>query len=309
MTIHPSRQPKQPGKMFAQYDATTFFVCPVYVLVIVFGSVGNAFLIHSFRKDQTIQQKPFNFLITNLAGADLLICALFTPLLLVYRANPSAAIIATTPLCEASIFLSNLAVSLMYIVFPLLALHRIDVVNRPRAPFLSISRCRQLTSLAWFFSTLAAAGFVLLAHRQLQTDDVPKLYRCIFVNTQLDGLSSAFVAFGTCLYGASLIFSAATFTASWAAQREISAEVKCMSKLSVWVCVCYTLCWAPFLVVQLLGVLGTYTEVHFNLHACSSAVGVFASAVNPALVTLIDPYYKAKARALFLTGKKDKKFE
>lgn len=60
-----------------------------------------------------------------------------------------------------------------------------------------------------------------------------------------------------------------------------------------WIAIVYTVCWSPFLIVQLSGIVGRYSEVYFNLHACSSGVGVIGSAINPIVYAIMDPYYRS----------------
>jgi hypothetical protein len=65
------------------------------------------------------------------------------------------------------------------------------------------------------------------------------------------------------------------------------------------VAVVYTVFWTPFVLVQLYGIFGRYTEVVFNLHALSSIFGVMASAVSPYLYCTRDRYYKRRLAEIF----------
>ena len=66
------------------------------------------------------------------------------------------------------------------------------------------------------------------------------------------------------------------------------------AKICVMVAVIYTVFWTPFVLVQIYGIFGHYTEVVFNLHALSSIPGVMASAVIPYLYCCMDQYYKRR---------------
>ena len=77
------------------------------------------------------------------------------------------------------------------------------------------------------------------------------------------------------------------------------------TKMCFWVAVVYTICWTPFVLVQFLGVFGTYTELHFNLHGLSSAVGVLGSAASPLLNAVMIPYYKARMKRLIFRQEKE----
>ena len=52
------------------------------------------------------------------------------------------------------------------------------------------------------------------------------------------------------------------------------------TNMCFWSAVIYVVCWTPFVLVQMSGVFGTYTELHFNLHGMSSAIGVLGSALS-----------------------------
>lgn len=292
--------------MYEQHTATTAFVCPAYLLVILVGSLGNGLLIYYYITDKTIH-RSFNFLVTNLAAADFIMCALFTPLLFVYRVNAPANLIAISPLCELCVFLSVLSISMMYFIFPLMALHRKDVMLRPHNPYLSLKQAQKLVSLFWFLCALFSSFMVYMAWREYTSDDqAPKLYRCILVNTQIDTYSMTFLVYSASLYGASIVITVATYIiifkalSSQEAGVNGTAEERHNTKLCLWVAVVYTACWTPFLLIQLAGIFGTYSEVDFNLHACSSAIGVLASAINPGLYVAMDQYYRNKFRS-FIT--------
>ena len=57
---------------------------------------------------------------------------------------------------------------------------------------------------------------------------------------------------------------------------------------------------SSFVLVQMSGVFGTYTKLHFNLHGMSSAFGVLGSALSSWLYIRGIPYYKTEMkRVLF----------
>ena len=290
--------------LYEQYPFTTAFVCPLYLLTIILGSLGNGMVIYSYVTDRSIH-RTFNFLITNLAIADLLVCGLFTPLLFIYRVHAEAELIGITPLCEISLFLSMFSISLMYFVFPLLAYHRKDVMIRPREPRLSLTQARLVVYVFWVLCVLASLFIVLMARREISSDNpTPKIYRCLLINMSLDTYAKAFLGYSATLYGLSIVVTAVIYIRifrSLGTHMEGvngSADERHTTKLCFWVAIVYTACWTPFLLVQLAGVFGTYTELHFNLHGCSSAIGVIGSAVNPVLYAVMDPYYRDKMNHL-----------
>ena len=291
---------------YNQWTATTVFVCPLYLFTIIIGSLGNGMIIYSYVKDKTIH-RTFNFLITNLAIADLIMSLLFTPLLFIYRVHAKSELISVTPMCEISLFLSMLSISMMYFLFPLLVYHRKDVLLRPQQPKLNLAQARLVVYMFWLLSAFAGVVLILMARREFSSDDdsTPKLYRCLLINQSLDRYAEAFLLYSASLYGLSILVTAVLYyIIFWKLGTHLegvngSAQERHCTKLCFWVAVVYTAFWTPFLLVQLGGVFGKYSEVHFNLHGCSSAIGVIGSAVNPLLYAFMNPYYKDKLYGLY----------
>lgn len=296
--------------MYEQYLAVTALVSPVYMLAIVVGTVANLVIIHSYFADISIR-KPFNFLITNLAVADFILCVLFTPLLFSYRVNARAAAIAISPFCEASIFFSMLSISLMYAIFPLLAVQRRDAMLPPQSSFLNFAQIKGLVGVFWVVCVIVSVVLVAVAWSMfLAGDRTPKIFRCLLINQVFDTYSIYFLAYSASLYGISLVVTFSVYCQIYRALKSndsgvnLSSEERQATKLGLIVALVYTLCWTPFLFVQLAGLFGTYSELHFNLHACASAIGVSGSAVNPILYGVIDPYYRARFSAFFTAIKR-----
>lgn len=290
---------------YEQWAATTAFVCPLYILTMVLGSLGNGMVIYAYATDKTIH-RTFNFLITNLAIADLIMCLLFTPILFIYRVYAKAELISYTPVCEISLFLSMFSISMMYFVFPVLAYHRKDVMLRPQHPKLALTQARLVVYIFWILSAFAAFMMILMARREFASGDPTlKLYHCLLINQSLDQYAQAFLAYSASLYGLSIVVTAVmylhTFRALGTHVEGVngSADERHVTKLCFWVAIVYTAFWAPFLLVQLGGVFGNYTELHFNLHGCSSGIGVVGSAVNPVLYAIMHPYYRVRLYDLY----------
>ena len=290
---------------YEQWTTTTLFVCPLYILTIVLGSLGNGMVIYSYVTDKTTH-RPFNFLITNLAIADLIMCLLFTPLLFIYRVYAKAELISYTPICEISLFLSTFSISMMYFVFPLLAYHRKDIMLRPQHPRLNLAQARLVVTIFWFLSAFASAMMILMAQREFTSGDpTPKLYRCLLINQKLDQYAQTFLVYSASLYGLSIMVTAVMYVYIFRTLANNmegvngTADDRHITKLCFWVAIVYTAFWTPFLLVQLGGVFGDYTELHFNLHGCSSGIGVIGSAVNPVLYAIMHPYYRVRLRDLY----------
>lgn len=193
--------------VYQQYTETTFFVLPLYIITIIVGTVGNGLVLRSYFTDKSAPSMIFRYLIANLALADLLLCGLFTPILLVYRSNASEMLVAKTPLCEGAIFISMLSISMMYALFPLLAFHRKDVMLNPREPKMTLKQVKTIVVSFWVLCTVVSAGLVGMAWRIFLTGYTPhpKFYRCLLINTQIDGFTIYFLGYSSILYGLSII--------------------------------------------------------------------------------------------------------
>ncbi|XP_020915525.1 neuromedin-U receptor 2 [Exaiptasia diaphana] len=301
--------------IYQQYTETTFFVLPLYIITIIVGTVGNGLVFRSYLVDKSAHSCIFRFLIANLSVADLILCALFTPILLVYRSNASAMLIAKTPLCEGCIFLSMLSISMMYAIFPLLALHRKDVMLNPREPKMTMKQVQKIVAVFWSFCCVTSLGLVGMAWRNFlnENNTNPKFYRCLLINTEVDAFTVYFLGYSSLLYGLSI---AITVSIYWTINKHMnsnlsgvnaSADERHVTKMCFWIAIVYTVCWTPFLVVQLSGIFGQYSEVYFNLHACSSGVGVIGSAINPIVYAVMDPYYRATLLPFVKTANKNNK--
>ena len=287
---------------FEQYPVVTWFVVPSYLFVIVVGTFGNLVVLHAYFTGERVWNRPYNMILSHGVVADLIICAFFTPLLLLYRSNAPARVIERSPLCELSAFSSMLAISLQYIIFPLFALNRRDLVLNHSTPFLTQSKCKKLLTAGWFMCVIASTILVVMIRNEIDSEDTPKLHRCILVSTKWDAYTIFFLGYSTPLYGASALIA-------YRCYRDIRNAgspdpVLCIddarrTKMCMLVAVVYTVFWTPFLLVQLAGLLGEYSEILFNLHAVSSAIGVLASAVNPYLYSYMDHYYRKKFINIF----------
>lgn len=199
--------------IYQQYTETTFFVLPLYIITIIIGTVGNGLVLRSYLVDKAAHSCIFRFLIANLAMADLILCGLFTPILLVYRSNASAMLIAKTPLCEACIFLSMVAISMMYAVFPLLALHRKDVMLHPREPKMTMKQVQKLVAMFWAVCCVVSLGLVGMAWRNFlnESNTNPKFYRCLLINTEVDAFTVYFLGYSSILYGLSIAITVSIY--------------------------------------------------------------------------------------------------
>ena len=189
---------------YDQYIAVTWIVVPCYILTILIGSFGNAVMLRAYFTDPTIQKKTYHCLLANGAFTDLVMCCVFTPLLLIYRANEHAHTIELSPLCELSVFSSTLSVSMQYVVFPLLSINRQDIASRPLTPWLTKGQCKTILIGAWSGCAVVSLIHVGILHIPTDSDDSPKLYRCILVSQSLDPFSGAFFVYSILLYCASI---------------------------------------------------------------------------------------------------------
>lgn len=112
-----------------------------------------------------------------------------------------------------------------------------------------------------------------------------------------------FFGYSLTLYGISIVTTVVIYIQIYHSyntpRANRSPDERQATKLCVWVAMVYSVCWTPFVLVQVFGVFGTYTELHFNLHGMTSAIGVIGSAVNPFLYAKMLPYYKDRMNYLF----------
>ena len=136
-----------------------------------------------------------------------------------------------------------------------------DVTLRPKKPYLSLVRYRKLTACFWLLCFLPSVGIVLMAWREFLSDDlIPKLCLCILVNTQVDDYSLAFLLYSSSLYSLSIAGTVISYIITFTVNVNSTAEDRCVTKLCMLVSVVYTVCWTPFLLVQLLEIFGSSTR-------------------------------------------------
>ena len=189
---------------YDQYPAVTWIVVAAYIVTIITGLFGNAVILRAHFTDPTVQAKAYHYLVAHGALTDIIMCCVFTPLLLIYRANEHAHTIELSPLCELSVFSSTVCVSVQYVVFPLLSINREDVASRSLNPWLTKGRCRTIMIGAWSACGVVSLTQVGILHLTTEPDLSPKLYRCILVSRSFDAFSGAFLVYSFLLYCASI---------------------------------------------------------------------------------------------------------
>ena len=227
-------------------------------------------------------------------------CSLFTPLLLIYRAMASS--------LWAAYFSLN-ALHLYYVLrvpFAGVSMMSRYVLRNPICHWYGTANWRHVFGCCVSCRLLDCVRIVLMAWREFLSDDlIPKLCRlCILVNTQVDDYSLAFLLYSSSLYSLSMAGTVISYIITFTVNVNSTAEDRCVTKLCMLVSVVYMVCWTPFLLVQLLEIFGSYTKVYFNLYACASATGVFASAINPGIYTTMDAHYGAKFCSLLFSETK-----
>ena len=254
-------------------------------------------VLHAYVTVERVWERPYNLILSHGVVADLIICAFFTPHLLLYRSNAPAHVIESTPLCEMAVFSSMLAIALQYVIFPLFALNRRDLVLNHTTFFLTQSKCKKMLTAGWLMCIAASAIQVVLLRNEIDTETTPKMYQCILVNTKWDAYSVFFLGYSTLLYGASILTAYRCYKDILnvgSLYPVLPIDDTRRTKMCMIVAVVYTVFWTPFLLVQLTGLFGEYSGLIFNLHAVFSVPGVLASAVNPYLYSYMDHYYKKK---------------
>lgn len=197
---------------YDQYTAVTWLVVSCYIITILSGTFGNVVILRAYYSDPAIQEMTYHFLVANGAVTDLVICCIFTPLLLIYRANEHGHTIATSPLCELNIFSSTLCVSIQYVVFPLLSINRHDLASRPLTPWLTKKQCKKILIGAWSVCAIISLIQAGIVHLPSDPDDTPKLYRCILITRRLDPFSGSFFVYSVLLFCASIFVTGKRFS-------------------------------------------------------------------------------------------------
>ena len=131
------------------------------------------------------------------------------------------------------------------------------------------------------------------------------------VFTALLSLIQVFLGYSIPLFGLSIIVTFIIYIQIYCSKSSprvtLSFEEWQTTKLCFWSAVIYVVCWTPFVLVQMSGVFGTYTELHFNLHGMSSAIGVLGSALSSWLYIMGIPYYKAEMKRVLFRQSLEKK--
>ena len=93
-----------------------------------------------------------------------------------------------------------------------------------------------------------------------------------------------FLGYSIPLFGLSIIVTFIIYIQIYCSKSSPTVTLSFEEWQTTKVCFCsaviYVVCWTPFVLVQMSGVFGTYTEIHFNLHGMSSAIGVLGSALS-----------------------------
>lgn len=299
------------ARIYDQFTSTTVITTVVYILTIVIGGIGNTGIIFIYFRDKPNKKIEYHFLITNLAAADLIMSVCFTPLLLVYRVNATAMVAEKTPVCEMILFFSMTGISMQYFLFALLAKNRKQVIlNKTQNSDGNIDSTKRNIVGMWLIAIVSGIVMVALARSTIDSDDgIPKLFRCLIINQSLDSYSLFFLGYSVSLFVIAMAIAAFIYKDIYKAFKmklagiNASSEEKSRCQLTGLLAVIYTLFWTPFVVVQMLGIFGTYTEITFNLHAIASACGVSASATCIPLYYTMDIYYKEKLKGLLITNK------
>lgn len=265
----------------------------IFLIMAIVDVVGNTLVILVVFKNKSMKT-PVNYLLVNLAAADILVALFFgvqyiiTPLLNHPRGNTGDL------LCKlvtggvpgwigavASVFsLVTIAVERYYaVIFP--HTQRGKLTSTKVAVFAVVS---WILALLW-----AGVGFFITVYDQEINACVHSWHKDIYANIYTVGwlVVAGIFPLGImgCLYSRVVYRLWFTEQENEATQRALLRYRRRITKLVIAVTVVYALCWIPELTIYFLGFTGTIIlkPIHFNI---ASALVFFNSTINPIVYSL-----------------------
>ena len=289
--------------MYQQYTSTKWFCVPIYIFNIIVGTTANFLIMliysragHEFKKDS------YNYILTHLAGANLILSLIFNPILLAYRIEPQANVIAGGAVCAAGLLTSILALSMVFACLPLLALHRNDAHlnhNGTTNNKLTKAKAKVYVWTFWAISITFSISYVLLV--LLDSRNAPlaiKRDRCLLASYGINRMTLAFLIYAGVLMALPIVLSIFYLLGPLFSISVAGSINATRTKLTLLLLAGSTIVWTPFGVIQAFGIFAYYSELLFNLHACVAAVGLLWSSVSPILIMITDTYFVIEFRKM-----------
>ncbi|KAM9801612.1 prolactin-releasing peptide receptor [Neosynchiropus ocellatus] len=271
---------------------------PLYCLVMVVASVGNAFLLTCIMADKKLHNAT-NFFIGNLAAGDLLMCLTCVPLTMSY-AFDSHGWAFGRPMCHLIPLLQCAAVFASVLSLTAIAVDRYVVVAHPVRKRISVSGCGAVTLGIWLISlALAAPPSLYTRYLDLRPSGVdlvvceefwPKsgnlrlMYSCFILITSymipLLSVSISYYGITVSLKRYSIPGEACNGQQRWNQRRRKTFSMLVASVLA------FALCWLPLQVLNLLLDLDPDCHIigkrYINvLQVCCHLVAMSSACYNP----------------------------
>ncbi|KAM8853369.1 prolactin-releasing peptide receptor [Synchiropus picturatus] len=237
---------------------------PLYCLVMVVASVGNAFLLTCILADKKLHNAT-NFFIGNLAAGDLLMCLTCVPLTMSY-AFDSRGWAFGRPMCHLIPLLQCATVFASVLSLTAIAVDRYVVVAHPVRRRISVSGCGAVTLGIWLLSLALAAppslytryldlrpsGVDLVVCEEFwpQSGNLRLMYSCFILTTSymipLLSVSISYYGITVSLRRYSVPGEACHGQQRWSQRRRKTFSMLVASVLA------FALCWLPLQVLNLL---------------------------------------------------------
>ena len=146
-------------------DATSTQVARVvaYCLVILISTLGNSMTIIIVWRDKTIRKVAFNFLIANVAVADLIITLVYMPRRIVMWLRGTEWFVRGvlgSVLCKIIPFLHVVSILVSILTLLVLAVDRFIAIVLPLRQKITVKSCKFLIALIWFLSIVLRIPYI-----------------------------------------------------------------------------------------------------------------------------------------------------
>ena len=265
----------------------------VFSLMAVLDITGNTFVILVILRNQSMKT-PINYLLVNLAVADILVGIFFGIQFIITPTLNHPAGRTGDLLCKLITGGVPGWVGAVTSVFSLIAI----AIERYFAVMYPYSQRGKLTKtkiiffvvVSWFLALLwAGVGFFITVYNSELQSCVHSWPKDIYANIYTVGWTvvAGVMPLGImgCLYARVVYRLWFTDQENEATQRALLRHRRRVTKLVIAVTVVYAFCWVPELIIYFLGFTGVIKlrAIHFNI---ASALVFFNSTVNPAVYSL-----------------------
>ena len=266
----------------------------LFSILIFVNLVGNALVILAVAVNKAMRS-PINYLLINLATADLMVAVFIGIPFVVTPAVTHPAGNTGDVLCKV-LTSGNLGwIGALASVFSLVAIaierHGVVLYPHSHSRKLTNEKITILIVLCWMLSALwAIPGFSATAYIEEINACAHRWSKPVYGHVYTVGWS---VVAGVIPIGIMGVLYSRMVHRLWltkdhnteATQKALKRHRKRVTKMVIFVTLTYVFCWVPELLIYFLGFTGTITLVGIH-HAIASALVVFNSSVNPIVYSL-----------------------